>query len=200
MTLASDGSITAELRERSTGQAAVDERRLYAGSSPGDYLKAIETWVARGALGAEVSQVTPTDEPAAGRFALDVRFTAAHYAKPVQQLLVFKPKLLSRQESAFPTDQTRHYPIVLEAQSFGETARFRLPEDFAVDELPAPVAIEESFGTFAAACAVENGVLRFTRRMSLKSSTIPVADYARVREFFLKVRAADQSSVVLAKK
>jgi hypothetical protein len=200
VTLASDGSITAELHERSTGQAAVGERQFHSGSSPGDYVKAIESWIARGASGAVVSQVTPTDEPAAGRFKLDVRFAASRYAKPVQRLLVFKPKLVSRRESVFPTGKERQYPIVLEARSFGETVRVRLPEDFAVDELPAPVALEESFGTFDARSVVENGVLRFTRRMSLKSSTIPVKDYARVRGFFLKVRASDQSSVVLAKK
>ncbi|HEV8487863.1 MAG TPA: DUF3857 domain-containing protein, partial [Blastocatellia bacterium] len=53
--LAGDGSITAKVRERSTGQAAVEERRVFRGVALPDYVKQIERWVNHGAAGASVT-------------------------------------------------------------------------------------------------------------------------------------------------
>jgi hypothetical protein len=42
--------------------------------------------------------------------------------------------------------------------------------------------------------------LLFTRKLVQKAGTIPVEQYNTVRSFFEKIRAAEQSPVVLAKK
>ena len=77
--LSADGSIVASVKERSTGQAAVVERRQFRGLPRPEYVKMIEKWITRGATGANVSKIEPSDGGAEGRFALDVEFTAARY-------------------------------------------------------------------------------------------------------------------------
>ena len=199
--LAPQGSITATLREKSNGQAAADFRREFRGLSSAQYLKVIEGWVSRGANGAKVSRVDPKDNYESGRFDLDVDFSAANYAQLMQnRLLVFKPAIVSRRESLDLTELTRKQPIVLDAHNFSETIRIKLPEGFAVDELPDPLKLDTPFGSYKTSYSVKDDELIFTRNLTQLAATIPVAQYQLVRSFFAKIRAAEQAPVVLVKK
>jgi hypothetical protein len=199
--LASDGSLAGSIRERSMGQSAVEERRLFNHLSRADYVKAIEQWVTRGATGATVSKVEPVDQSADGRFALDFNFNAANYAQLMQnRLLVFKPAIVSRREFLLLTDAIRKHPVVLESNAFIETVRVKLPDGFDVDELPDPLKLETAFGNYDASYEVKDGQLVFTRRLSLRATTIPAEQYSTVRGFFERIRSVEQSPVVLAKK
>ncbi|MCA1816796.1 MAG: DUF3857 domain-containing protein [Acidobacteria bacterium] len=201
VTLAADGSITATLRERSQGQAAVWERRAFRGLSRADYAGVIEHWITRGATGARVSKVEPSDDREAGRFALDVDFAAANYGQLMQgRLLVFKPAVVSRREFLELARAERKHPVVLESQAFTESVNVRLPAGFDVDELPDPVKLEAPFGNYTATYEVKDGQLRFTRSLTQRAATIPPEQYAQVRGFFERIRAAEQAPVVLAKK
>ena len=75
-----------------------------------------------------------------------------------------------------------------------------LPAGFAVDELPDPVKLDTSFGSYATSYEVKGEQLFFTRRLVQHAATIPVEQYNSVRTFFEKIRAAEQSPVVLARK
>jgi hypothetical protein len=201
VTLAADGSITATLREKSTGQSAVGERSLFKGLSKPDYHKRIESWIATGATGATISKVEPADNLMDGRFALQVDFTAPRYGQVMQErLLVFKPAIVSRRDSLFLTEPTRKHPVVLDAYADTETVNVKLPAGFEVDELPDPVKLDTPFGTYATSYEVKDGQLHFTRTLMVRAATVPVSDYAKVRAFFEKIRAAETAPVVLAKK
>jgi transglutaminase-like putative cysteine protease len=199
--LAADGSITANIRERSVGQSAVGERRLFRGLARPEYARAVENWITRGATGAKIVKVEPADNHADGRFALDVDFTAANYGQLMQErLLVFKPAILSRRESVFLTNASRKHAVVLESEAYTESVNIKLPAGFDVDELPDPVKLDTAFGSYSTSYAVHDGQLRFKRAFTQRAATIPPADYAAVRGFFERIRAAEQSPVVLAKK
>jgi transglutaminase-like putative cysteine protease len=199
--LLADGGITANLRERSIGQSAVDSRREFRGLSRTDYVKRIEGWITRGATGATVSKVEASDSSAEGRFALDVDFTAARYGQLMQdRLLVFKPAIVSRRESLFLTEAARRYPVVLTSLAYSETVRVKLPGGFEVDELPDPAKLDTPFGTYATTYVVKEEQLSFTRTLLVRGATIPVKDYSKVRAFFASIRAAEQAPVVLARK
>src|SRR5947207_5179968 len=116
------------------------------------------------------------------------------------RLLVFQPAIVSRRESLFLTGAARKYPVVLDSRAFNETVRVKLPAGFEVDELPDAVTLDASFGTYKTTYEVKNGELFFSRRMAIKAGTIPVDQYESVRKFYEKIRAAEQSPVVLAKK
>jgi hypothetical protein len=199
--LSADGSISASIREQSIGQSAVGYRREFRRLSRPDYLKRIEGWVTNGATGARVTKVEPLDNGSEGRFGLDVDFSAPAYAQLMQgRLLVFQPAIVSRRESLFLTGATRKYPVVLDSRAFSETVRVKLPAGFEVDEMPDPVTLDAPFGSYKTTYEVKNGELFFSRVMAVRAGTIPAAQYESVRRFYERIRAAEQSPVVLAKK
>ena len=89
--------------------------------------------------------------------------------------------------------------MVLESHAFTETVRVKLPEGFDVDELPDPVKLESSFGSYKTSYEVKSGQLLFIRTLSQRAGTIPADQYQAVRAFFDRMRAAEQSPVVLAR-
>jgi hypothetical protein len=199
--LAPDGSITANVHERTAGQSAVAQRGEFRNMGRAEYVKMIEGWITRGANGARVSKVEPADHLADGRFALDVNFTAEAYGQLMQgRLLVFKPAIVSRRESLFLTAAARQQPVVLQPHAYTEDVTVRLPNGFDVDELPDAVKLEASFGSYATSYVVKDGQLHFKRALIVRRATIPVADYSKVRGFYERIRAAEQSPVVLVKK
>jgi hypothetical protein len=199
--LAADGSLTATLHERREGQSAARARGIFKGLASSDYTRVVEYWVSGGATGAKFNRIEPKDAHAEGRFALDVEFTAARYGQSMQgRLLVFKPAVFSRGGDPRLSGATRKYPVVLEANAFTETARFKLPAGFDVDEVPEPVKIDSDFGSYAASYEVREGQLLYTRKLVQRAATIPADKYADVRAFFGRVRASEDAPVVLARK
>ncbi|MGA9769379.1 MAG: DUF3857 domain-containing protein [Blastocatellia bacterium] len=199
--LSADGSITATVRERSLGQSAVIERRAFRRLSHADYAKFVERWIARGASGASVSKIEPADESSEGRFALNVNFTAARYGQLIEaRLLVFKPAIVARRQSLSLIETARKHAVVLESHAYTETVSVKLPAGFVVDELPGTIKMDTPFGTYSTTCKVSNGQLLFTRTLVVRGGTIPVGDYATVFGFFEKIRTAEATPVVLAKK
>ena len=195
------GSISATVHERAGGQTAADFRRQFVGLSTSEYKKMIESWVSAGATAASVSRVEPKDNMEGGRFDLDVDFTVTNYAQLMQnRLLVFQPAIVSRHEMLALTEPTRKNPIVLGSQAFGETVHIKLPEGFDVDELPDAVKLDTTFGSYRTSYEVKDGELVFTRMLAQKATTIPSDQYQSVRTFYEKIRAAEQSPVVLARK
>jgi hypothetical protein len=199
--LGPDGSIKARLREQSIGQAAVNERRQFRGKSRPEYVKAIEKWISDGATGASISKIDPSDDREAGRFSLDVEFSAARYGHLAQgRLLYFYPAIVSRLESLFLTELSRKHPIVLEPHAYTESVSIKLPTGFEVDEMPKPSKLDTAFGSYTTSYEVKDGQLRFTRNLLLKGGTIGVDHYATVRGFFERISAAEKTPVVLARK
>lgn len=199
--LAADGSITASLKEKSVGQTAVNERRAFHSLSNSNYRAMVERWITRGATAAQVTRVDPVDNSSEGKFDLSVDFSALGYAQLMQdRLLVFKPAIVSRRESLFLTDAIRTQAVVLDSRAFNETVRIKLPAGFEVDELPDAVKLNTAFGAYATSYETKDGQLIFTRKLVQRAMTLPVEQYSVVRSFFERIRAAEQSPVVLAKK
>jgi hypothetical protein len=110
----------------------------------------IERWISAGATAAKINKVEPRDDRDSGRFNLDVDFTAPSYGQVMQQrLMIFKPAIVSRRDALALTDLKRKQPVVLTANAYSETLHLQLPAGFAVDELPDPVKLDTSFGSYA---------------------------------------------------
>jgi transglutaminase-like putative cysteine protease len=200
-TIDGNGSLTATIREKASGQWAAGYRSELRSESRPEYLKRIERWVTAGATAARVSKVEPRDDRAAGRFDLDVDFNAPEYGQLMQnRLLVFKPAIVSRRDSVPLTEGKRKHPVVLTSTSYSETVRVKLPAGFEVDEMPDAVKLDTSFGSYATTYEVKDGQLVFTRKLIQNAATIPVEQYNSVRSFFEKIRAAEQAPVVLVRK
>lgn len=199
--LDADGSLTATVHEKATGRWAVRYRSEFRHLSHTDYQKAIEDWIAAGVTAAKLSRVGPRDDSSAGRFDLEIDFTAPGYAQLMQgRLLVFKPAIVSRRESLSLTEAKRQNPIVIKSTAYSETVRMQLPAGFVVDEMPDPVKLDTSFGSYATTYEVKDGQFVFTRKLIQSAATIPAEQYNSARSFFERIRAAEQSPVVLARK
>ena len=75
-----------------------------------------------------------------------------------------------------------------------------MPSGFTVDEMPDPVKIQTSFGSYVTSYEVKDNQLVFKRQLSQQATTISPADYEVVRKFFENIRAAENAPVVLARK
>ena len=105
-----------------------------------------------------------------------------------------------RRNDIYLTEAKRVNPIEIDSFSFKETATFNLPPGFIVDETPDPVKLDTPFGSYSTSYEVKAGALHFSRTMSTKRSLLGVDKYASVKEFFTKIRDAEQSPVVLVRK
>lgn len=199
--LAADGSLTATVRERSFGQSAVEERRLFKRAARPQYNTMIEHWITATVPAAKLSKIAPLDGSHNGQFALDVEFNSPAYAKSMRgNLLMFKPAIVSRRSSEFLTEAKRTHPVVLNAEAYNEIVKIKLPDNFVVDEIPEGAEINLPFGNYAATFDVKDGHLIFKRSLILKAATIPVDQYSAVRNFFARVIGMEQAPVVLARK
>lgn len=201
MTIEPNGDISGMIQEHSTGQSAATARRYLRAVSSNDYNKLIENWVVRGISTARVMKITPTDKNTENQFDLDIELKAPVYGQLMQnRLLVFKPVIVDRLNSLWLTDSSRTYPVVMEANAFNETATFKLPAGFVVDEMPDAIKMETPFGKYSTSYEVKDNSLVFKRSLILNSATVPVEKYSTVKDFFVKIRSAEQSPVVLLKK
>jgi hypothetical protein len=199
--LSPDGALAATIQEQANGQWASGYRSEFRHLSRADYQTIVERWITAGAAAAKINKVDPRDDSAAGRFNLDIDFVAPLYGQLMQdRLLVFKPAIVSRREALALTDPKRKQPVVLTSNAYSETLRLKLPAGFNVDELPDAVKLDTAFGSYATNYEVKGGELLFTRKLIQRAGTIPVDQYASVRSFFEKIRAAEQAPVVLARK
>jgi hypothetical protein len=195
------GGIKGTIKEHATGQQSTQARAMFRAFSAGQFGKMIEGWLARGATAATLLKLTPNDRQADASFDLDIDFAAPRYAQLMQnRLLVFKPAIVNRANSIYLTEKTRANPVMLDAESFSETATFSLPQGFVVDEMPDPVTLETAFGKYATTYAAKDGKLVFSRKLTMKRSTVAVENYHSVKDFYQKIMSAEQSPVVLLKK
>ena len=199
--LQADGGIAGKIQELANGQTAVVFRSEFRRLSKPEYTGMIERWLTAGATSARLNKMEPADDSADGRFTLNVEFSAPTYGQLMQgRLLVFKPAVVSRREGLALTAAKRQHPVVLRANAYSETVRFQLPTGFTVDEVPDPVKIQTSFGTYVTSYEVKDNQLVFKRQLSQQATTISPADYEAVRKFFESIRAAENAPVVLARK
>jgi hypothetical protein len=201
ITLDANGNISGTISEKATGQSATSFRREFRGSSVADYTRQIEGWVTRGVMGAKVSKVTPKDDSNDGKFSLDIEFNAATYAQLMQgRLMVFKPAIIGRLERFSLSGDKRYNPYLIDATAYSETIKIKLPPGFVVDEMPEPAKFESVFGKYSVTYEVKDEYLLFNRSMTLYKTDVPPEKYQSVLNFFGRIRAAEQTPVVLLKK
>jgi hypothetical protein len=164
--------------------------------------KEIEEWVVeslgvplRGAL---VKDVQVADDTAADEVKIRFDVSAPKFCQFLPgNLALVKLDLFSRSGApAFPS-RDRVSPIEFEGFQVVERVDIVLPEWFAAEELPAAVALSQPFGSYANRIEIRDGVLGLERVLTLEDASVPVADYARVRQFAGDVAKADKSSALL---
>ncbi|CAN5368742.1 hypothetical protein BH20ACI2_BH20ACI2_17620 [soil metagenome] len=195
------GEIQGVIRERARGQASASFRREFRESSAADYRKGIESWLTSGATGAKLDDVLAKEGPATSTFDIDVKFSAARYGQLMQnRLLIFKPVIVGRRNVTYLTESKRANPIQIDSSAMKETVEFKLPAGFIVDEMPSAANFEAPFGTYRTTYEVKENKLVFTRSLTLNRMLLPLDKHQIVKDFFAKIRDAEQVPVVLLRK
>jgi hypothetical protein len=166
-----------------------------------DYKQMVERWIGQGATAAKATKIEYKDDQKDGRFALDVEFAAPLYAQIMQdRLMVFKPAIISRLERLSFSEGKRMHPFLIDATSYSESVKIKLPSGFVVDELPEATKLEMHFGQYDASFEVKDDTLIFNRTLKLNRASVPAEKYETVKSFFGRIHAAEQSPVVLLRK
>jgi hypothetical protein len=193
------GGLHAKIHNVAHGANAAGDRGRFWGTERDQYLNTLEKWVSRGSPGAVASRILPRDDMRS-TFSIDAELDAPQYAQiKGSGLIVFKPSIVNRREGVSLTEPERTWPIVFEAQALREAVYIAIPQGFKVDELPDPAKLETPFGKYTAAFEVKNGEVVFTRAMEIRPTVVPAAQYGKVREFYERILAVEQSPVVLVR-
>jgi len=200
-TISLEGTVSGTITEKSTGQSSMMERAMLRSLSATEYNQMLERWLTYGATGAKLVKYSPNDRKETSSFDLNVEFSAPRYGQLMQnRLLVFKPVIVNRRNALYLTEPKRNHPVIIDSEAVKETAVFTLPAGFVVDEMPDAVNLETPFGKYTTSYEVKDGKLFFTRSLTLNRATVPVDKYNSVRDFYAKMREAEQSPVVLLRK
>lgn len=195
------GNVRGKIAERFHGLAASVVRYEVHQHKAGDFRKLIERWLASTMTTLRDTKIEPHDLFPEPGFELDVEFTAFGYGKMMRdELLTFKPALVSRRDASKLTKKPRTLPVVVSAHAYEERAEFQLPEQCVVEESPPSIRLETDFGRYEATCRVTEQKLIFDRTLELRDRELPAADYEKVRSFFEKVSRHEQTPVVLRRK
>ncbi|HLK66773.1 MAG TPA: DUF3857 domain-containing protein [Bryobacteraceae bacterium] len=200
-TIDESGMLSSHLHEELHGQAAATERNNAYAPRP-DFQKFLEQWLTRGAKGATISKQGTRDYRLEKKITLDVDFQAPNYAQRQQggKLLVFRPIVAPRRDAVFLTNPERVTPALFNPAAWTEVARFKIPEGFKVDETPDPEKLQSPFGRYSASCEMKDGELVFTRSWETEAASIPVEQYAALREYYRRISQIEQAPVVLMRK
>jgi len=200
--LDANSSIQAKTRRQYFGQSASQLRYALKNQDESAFRKRFESTLTRRLGGLSLTKITPKDSPADNRLDLDLEFSTLEFGKIMQnRLWILTPgALLSGGSYFLPAAPERKLPVKLEALMREDRIAIQIPAGFQPDEIPDPVVIQNGYGEFRATWKAEAGKVEMEQTLRVNDIDAPAADHAKVRDFFDRVIAAANASVVLIKK
>jgi transglutaminase-like putative cysteine protease len=195
------GALNATVVERSSGQAALDERSLRRRSSRAEYQSALEEWLPAQGGSVAIRSWSASEDTLTGHYQLTIEYESPSFARNVgDRVLTFRSALVSPRRRWSPSDSARAMPIALTAVCTVETLSVRLPEGFVLDERPADVHTASDLGRLDATWEVKDGSLVMVRRWELLPLTVGPERWADVCALYGARRSSDEATVVLTRR
>ncbi len=127
--------------------------------------------------------------------------TVRKYASRSGTRIFLTPNLMSAWSSVPPPVENRRTDVVTNMDFIDtDTVVYHLPRGFGIEFVPEKVEISSKFGSYSAAMEARDGMLTYTRRMSMHKGRYPAATYPELVEFYRKVAKADKMQVVFVNK
>lgn len=199
VTLAADGSATATLRTRYTGNQGGRVRSALTDAS------GIErtAWL-HDEIGLPNFELLAADfatlDTRADTLALGARVRVPRYAALAGSRL-FVPLVLERWTAIPEAVTARTQPVEFFPYPFEDvdTLAFALPAGYRVEAVPAAVEVEAPFARYEVRASVDGRTLRVVRRFVARGTTMAPEQYADVRRFAQRVAEADRAQAVLVR-
>jgi hypothetical protein len=83
------------------------------------------------------------------------------------------------------------------AAQYTDSFEIALPAGYEVDDLPAPVDVDNSFVSYHSKTELKGNVLHYSRIYEVKQVTIPVDQMDALRKFYRIVAGDERSTAVL---
>jgi hypothetical protein len=113
--------------------------------------------------------------------------------------LLVRPRVLgSKSWGVLETKEPRRFPLEFEGPS-RDTDSFdiTLPPGYEVDELPPPMDVEYSFGSYHSKIEASGRTLHYSRAMEIKELSVPVNQMEDLKKFYRMVAADERNTAVL---
>lgn len=198
MTLDGEGAVKGELDELSTGQEAFDSLGQTQQLSATEFQKLVEAWISQSIPGATISKLDYAFDPTKNSFRTQIHFQATNYAK------VMRGKLWTIRSAPLPFRGTpnvnkaeREQPLIVHPVFFEESIDWQVPANLKLDEVPDAEAQEFAYGNFKASWKTSGASIRVDRSLTLESTVLPAAEYAKARQFFARFRGSEIAPIVL---
>ena len=199
--LEANGMLKGDIQEVRLGDRASSERwRLRTVTKNEDRIKPIESLLA-GSLSsfqivkASVVNTEHTDRP----FGFNYSFESDNYAKNAGNLLLLRPRVLgSKSSGILETKEPRKFPIEFDGPSRdADSFDIALPPGYEVDELPPPMDVDYSFGSYHSKTEASGQMLHYTRSMEIKELSVPVSKMDELKKFYRMIAADERNTAVL---
>ena len=194
--LLATGDLRGTFREFSTGSAATEERSARRNLRSADYAQ----WLASrfgGIVGGVAIDSASAEDAGLDSFVVHGSFRIERFARPMGGFLMLRPAVAAPVPIGEGWARNRSCPIRLKLRQWTETVHLRLPPPFALDEVPAPVALEASFASYRCTIGSHAGLVTFERSLELKSSEIQPVAIDDARRFFDSVRGTELVQVLV---
>ena len=201
LTLDAKGMLKGDVQEMRLGDRASSERwRLHSVTNNADRIKPIESLLAGSLSSFQIVQATlvnfeQTDRP----FGFNYTFRADNYAKVAGNLLLVRPRVLgSKSSGILETKEPRKFPLEF-VGPLRDTDSFdiALPPGYEVDELPPPMDVDYSFGSYHSKTEARGQILHYTRSMEIKELSVPVSKMDELRKFYRMIASDERNTAVL---
>ena len=195
------GTLTGDVVEVRVGDSAAHQRyALKSAKKETDKIRPIETLMARSFSSyrltkASVVNLEQTDRP----FTFNYSLVAENYAKSAGGLLLVRPRVVGNKSSdLLETREPRQYPVVFEGPS-RDTDMFEItmPAGYEVDDLPPPVSAEYGFASYQSKAEVSGNVLRYTRTIEVKESSVPLSKVEDLKKLYRIIASDERNTAVL---
>jgi hypothetical protein len=196
--LATTGSVTAEITSTVCGDQQLDLQESLLHASPEDR----QTWLLEHLKTPNVTLSALSIEGLENRSPeITVRMTATlgRYAALNSSRLFFNPSLLTKRTYIPAENHARKSPVRYSYPFLDiDSIYVALPQMFTIETLPKDVNVRTSFGAFSCrTIAMGDTALMYIKRTEVSSSMIPPEKYPEYRSFHMEMVKADKAQVVL---
>jgi hypothetical protein len=201
LTLDANGNLKGDVQEVRLGDRAARERaRLRTVTKDTDRIKPIEELLAGSLSNFQIVRATVVNSEHTDRpFGFNYSFESGNYARNAGNLLLVRPRVLgSKSWSVLETKEPRQFPIEFEGP-VRDTDSFdiALPPGYEVDELPARVDADYSFGSYHSKTEASGNVLHYTRSMEIKELSVPLDKMDDLKKFYRQIASDERNAAVL---
>lgn len=201
LSLDANGNLKGEVYEQKLGDAAWWGRgELLYVEKASDRIKPLENTMSRSFASFVITKATIANlKETMLPFVCNWSFLASDYAKRAGDLWLVRPRVLGVNAwGVLETKEPRAYPVEFKGPE-RDTDDFdiALPVGYEVDELPPPMDVEYSFGSYHSKTVAQGNVLHYTRTFEIRQLSVPTSQSDDLKKFYRMIASDERNTAVL---